>query len=136
MHHSPHIGQPQGIEIKGNYLYGGRNTINGGLSNSIITNNRIDSVEKVINSDAGSQGGIFINNILDNYTNLLDSGDYAGFSYNTQKEAQGSAAPTDGDWLVGDKVYNSSPTASGTIGWVCVAAGTPGTWKVFGIIAA
>ena len=122
--------------IKGNYLYGGRNTINGGLDNSIITNNRIDSVEKVINSDTGSQGGIFINNILDNYTNLLDSGDYAGFSYSIQKQSQGASAPTDGDWSVGDKVYNSSPSASGTVGWVCTSGGTPGTWKTFGAISA
>lgn len=47
-----------------------------------------------------------------------------------------SAAPTTGTWLVGDKVWNSAPTASGKIGWVCVTAGTPGTWKAFGVIDA
>ena len=36
----------------------------------------------------------------------------------------------------GDIVYNTEPSASGTIGWVCVAAGSPGTWKSFGDIAA
>ena len=35
---------------------------------------------------------------------------------------------------VGDVVYNSAPTAGGYIGWVCVVAGTPGTWKRFGQI--
>ena len=43
-------------------------------------------------------------------------------------------APTTGTWNAGDIVLNSGPTAGGTIGWVCVAAGTPGTWKTFGAI--
>jgi hypothetical protein len=47
-----------------------------------------------------------------------------------------SAAPTTGTWAVGDIVYNDTPTAGGTIGWVCVTAGTPGTWKTFGAISA
>lgn len=44
----------------------------------------------------------------------------------------GSAAT----WEVGDKVFDSSPSASGQIGWVCVSGGTPGTWKSFGSISA
>lgn len=48
----------------------------------------------------------------------------------------GSAAPAAGTWAVGDTVYNTAPVAGGTIGWVCTAAGTPGTWKSFGAIAA
>ena len=47
-----------------------------------------------------------------------------------------SAAPTTGTYAAGDIVYNSAPAASGTIGWVCVTAGTPGTWKTFGAISA
>lgn len=47
----------------------------------------------------------------------------------------GSAAPTTGTWKVGDIVYNDTPTAGGFIGWVCVTAGTPGTWKTFGAIS-
>lgn len=48
----------------------------------------------------------------------------------------GAAAPAVGTWSVGDKVYHSNPVAGGRIGWVCVAAGTPGTWKPFGSIDA
>lgn len=48
----------------------------------------------------------------------------------------GTAAPAAGTWAVGDKVYNSTPVAGGTIGWVCTTAGTPGTWKTWGAIAA
>tara|TARA_R110000772_G_scaffold208951_1_gene319510 strand:- start:76 stop:1695 length:1620 start_codon:yes stop_codon:yes gene_type:complete len=46
------------------------------------------------------------------------------------------SAPTTGPWSVGDKIYNSVPSASGNIGWVCVTAGTPGTWKSYGVISA
>ena len=49
---------------------------------------------------------------------------------------RGTAAPTSGDWEQGDVIYNSAPTAGGTIGWVCTTAGSPGTWKTFGTIAA
>ena len=48
---------------------------------------------------------------------------------------EGTAAPTTGG-LLGDIVYNTSPTAGGFVGWVCTATGTPGTWKTFGAISA
>lgn len=46
----------------------------------------------------------------------------------------GGAAPTTEDRYRGDVVYNTDPVAGGFIGWVCVADGTPGTWKGFGKI--
>jgi hypothetical protein len=48
----------------------------------------------------------------------------------------GTAAPTTGTWMRGDVIRNTAPAASGFIGWVCTAAGTPGTWKTFGAISA
>lgn len=45
------------------------------------------------------------------------------------------AAPTAGSWLAGDFFENSAPVAGGFMGWVCVSAGTPGTWKGYGAIA-
>lgn len=36
----------------------------------------------------------------------------------------------------GDIAYNRTPTAGGVAGWICVTAGTPGTWKALGTIAA
>lgn len=44
--------------------------------------------------------------------------------------------PTTGAHARGEIVFNSLPAAAGTVGWVCVTAGTPGTWKTFGTIAA
>jgi len=46
------------------------------------------------------------------------------------------AHPTAGSWQVGDKVWHSAPSAEGNIGWVCVAAGSPGICKAFGHISA
>lgn len=47
-----------------------------------------------------------------------------------------STAPAAGDWVRGEVVWDSSPTASDFIGWVCTSSGTPGTWKTFGAISA
>ena len=43
--------------------------------------------------------------------------------------------PTTGTWSKGEIVYNADPDSGEYIGWVCVTAGTPGTWKGFGLIA-
>lgn len=51
-------------------------------------------------------------------------------------ERYADAAPTSGSYARGDIVYNASPSASGTIGWVCTTAGSPGTFKAFGAIDA
>ena len=46
----------------------------------------------------------------------------------------GTAPPRKGAWQVGDIVYNLAPRPGGYIGWTCVEAGSPGTWKGFGRI--
>ena len=46
-----------------------------------------------------------------------------------------TAAPTTGTWAKGDWVKNSNPASAGYFGFVCTVAGTPGTWKGFGVIA-
>jgi hypothetical protein len=47
----------------------------------------------------------------------------------------GLAAPTAGTWRPGDIVYNQAPAPGGYVGWVCTAAGSPGTWNSFGAIS-
>jgi hypothetical protein len=47
----------------------------------------------------------------------------------------GSAAPTEGTWQPGDILYNTAPAPGGYVGWVCTAAGSPGTWNPFGAIS-
>lgn len=56
--------------------------------------------------------------------------------YVGKPKLMGSAAPTTGTWTLGSKIYNDTPTAGGTEGFICTAQGTPGTWKTFGTIAA
>jgi hypothetical protein len=46
-----------------------------------------------------------------------------------------TAAPTTGDWVIGDWVKFSNPTSGGYFGAVCTVSGSPGTWKSFGLIA-
>lgn len=48
----------------------------------------------------------------------------------------GTAAPTAGSYSQGDYLRNSAPSELGSggskyviKGWICVASGTPGTWK-------
>lgn len=53
-----------------------------------------------------------------------------------RRQAYGSTAPASGTWAVGDTVWDTTPSAAGSMGWVCVTAGAPGTWKTFGAIAA
>jgi hypothetical protein len=43
--------------------------------------------------------------------------------------------PSDGTYRLGDTIWNSNPQAGKPIGWVCVRAGTPGSWATFGIIS-
>jgi hypothetical protein len=49
----------------------------------------------------------------------------------------GSGPPTSttDTWLPGDLVYNQAPAPGGYVGWVCTAAGSPGTWNAFGAIS-
>jgi hypothetical protein len=39
-----------------------------------------------------------------------------------------SSVPTTGTGAVGDIAFNSAPASGEPLGWVCVGAGTPGTW--------
>lgn len=46
----------------------------------------------------------------------------------------GAAAPVANWWCQGDVCFNTGAAAAGKVGWVCVVAGAPGTWKPFGVI--
>jgi hypothetical protein len=48
----------------------------------------------------------------------------------------GATAPTTGTYDRGAIWLNDLPAAGGFVGWVCVTAGTPGTWKTYGAISA
>jgi len=61
-------------------------------------------------------------------------GFFWGLGGTRKKYETGSAAPSSGTWAIGDVVFNSAPVTGGYIGWVCVTAGSPGTWEQFGYL--
>lgn len=44
-------------------------------------------------------------------------------------------APTTGTWKKGDIVINYNPSTGSPYGWLCIADGTPGTWKIISNIS-
>ena len=46
-----------------------------------------------------------------------------------------TATPSAGLWKQGDVIINTSPTSGSYEKWICVADGTPGTWKGVGLIS-
>jgi hypothetical protein len=59
-----------------------------------------------------------------------------GFGLANKKVLSGAAPPGSGNFVVGDMMFNSAPAAGGPMGWMCTAAGAPGTWKAMGNLAA
>lgn len=51
---------------------------------------------------------------------------------NINKQYFGTTAPSSGDYVKGDILLNSAPSAGGATGWICVSSGTPGTWSTIG----
>lgn len=47
----------------------------------------------------------------------------------------GSSYPTEGNYNVGDIIWNNSPAPGNFVGWICTTAGSPGQWKTFGPIS-
>lgn len=45
-----------------------------------------------------------------------------------------AAIPTTGTYAQGDIVLNQAPSSGDPSGWVCVTAGTPGTWEAIGSV--
>ena len=62
-------------------------------------------------------------------------GSEAGTGFETPRTIYAGSPPLQGTWRVGDQALNREPKAGSYIGWVCVAAGSPGEWRPFGPIA-
>jgi len=73
---------------------------------------------------------------LPNASLMFPLGYWIGGGSAARHQTNGTAAPTTGEWAAGDIVWNRSPAPGGFAGWICTAAGTPGTWKPFGAISA
>ena len=68
---------------------------------------------------SGTVGRIF-------HTPVLAVGDGAG----GRRVTYADAAPATGEWAQGDRVYNAAASPGGWAAWVCVEAGSPGTWAL------
>ena len=53
------------------------------------------------------------------------------FAFDVLKERLGTAPDTDGEYTIGDRIFNSNPTTGQPVSWVYTAAG----WKSTGLIA-
>lgn len=98
----------------------------GGNNDGNIVNISINNQQDMSQPGVGSFGARSSVRIVFNGKIINEMGNHTGY---------GTAAPTTGAWIVGDRVLNSTPAASGPSGWVCVTAGAPGTWKVISTIA-
>lgn len=85
-----------------------------------------------IGGEVKTGSNIFVGAWVNQYFN--DSSYATGIG--TRRISYSSVAPAAGTWTLGDIVLNTSPSASGMVGWVCVTDGTPGTWRTFGAISA
>lgn len=82
-------------------------------------------------------GGYTFNNFDENTFDADQTNPIVRFGgFTRMRDEVGTAVPTTGTWNQGDRVWFYAPAASGMMGWVCVASGTPGTWKTFGAISA
>ena len=53
---------------------------------------------------------------------------------NNHIQMYASEPPKNGNYTVGDIVWNNSPRVGSGVGWVCLRAGSPGSWHPFGEI--
>lgn len=118
-------------------------------TNNVITGNRVSASvydcsitagERTIVANNQWKGPGFLNSVMVNYSgnegtiisaaSLLKQTNGKNFVYYLD------APPVSGTFVRGDIVWNQTPAAGGTPGWVCVTSGTPGTWKAMANLAA
>ena len=73
--------------------------------------------------------------LVSTYSNALTVNDqsiFASLSFTNVDMPQtqtGTAIPATGKWARGARIWSTTPTIGNPPGWVCVTAGTPGTWQ-------
>jgi len=113
--------------------------VDGDVYRTQFNNNTIEVNGVPANADyivyvGGTAYNLDVSNNAHN-NSALEVSNAGGYINPLRKIDYGSAAPTAGPWVQGDIVFNTTAAASGTVGWVCVTSGSPGTWKTFGTIA-
>lgn len=113
------------------------------ITRGVISGNAIQTASanaRPFQNDASGSGILLTDNvyngrILANTTQeralfgvMQDTGSNIYIQDAANRVLWGSAAPTTGAWSRGDIVWNATPANNGVSGWVCVSAGSPGTW--------
>lgn len=109
------------------------------------TSNTSNTYEAIISNDNFTyktiSGGLVANGGLMIQTNKPPLSHIAGYRSNGSSsryigysDSYPSSEVTNVLYKKGDIIFNTSPSAGGNVGWVCVTAGNPGTWKSFGTI--
>ena len=112
-----------------NYITTGTNDFYGSL---VFGSNRwTGGTALSVQTNAG-----YLMNTLQPTTWAVDLIGSNGSVYVVMTVSAGYEAPTAGTWVRGSIVIDVNAAASGFAGWICVVAGTPGTWKTFGAISA
>ncbi|CAB5220664.1 Pectate lyase superfamily protein [uncultured Caudovirales phage] len=135
-----------GAHIAANKVSSGTTGIAVGGSGCVVVSNRITGVSGY-SIDAGtSTAAMVVGNYHTTDVNFLaDTMAMGNFGFTTErwtqnyfglsKNTSANGSPATGTWNQGDRVWNTVPSnaAGQAIGWVCVIAGTPGTWRSFGL---
>ena len=102
-----------------------------------LLSNSIGSVRQSYMSAGTNQPGIGASARCEFFNGMRDKITLGAFTSFTLRNDYmvAAAAPSSGTYQVGDVVFGTVPVAGGTIGWVCVTAGSPGTWKTWGSIS-
>jgi hypothetical protein len=91
---------------------------------------------------ADAFGSTAANPLKDLYSDQYMSADDGRLTYfagdvwcKAPRTQYGGGPPEHGSWRVGDQMLNQAPKAGSYVGWICTAAGSPGEWRPFGLIA-
>ncbi len=97
-----------------------------GVDTDLHSDFQVDaSVDYVFIGITGGTGVARLRSIVVSTLEPQDATTWLAFEDNGQNYA--TTPPTAGTWPVGKTLINANPS-NGIISWVCVAAGTPGTW--------
>lgn len=69
--------------------------------------------------------------VLDKGMVEFPSGLWLGGGSTGRQMTNGTAAPSSGEYAKGDIIWNTAPSAGGSMGWMCTTSGTAGSTAVF-----
>jgi hypothetical protein len=115
-------------------LQSGFNVISGGtIANLTIGNYAANKISNLLVTTSYTNTSAFthINNVTGPGGTPIPN-TIAGIDGVSKQITHANAAPASGTWAVGDIVFNQTPSVGNPAGWMCIVAGTPGTWKAMG----